>query len=66
MSTSLSLVCDGKKFMWDGRPYATRDQALSAEEAYRNDKFETCMAEEEGQFRVYTRKVVSNVAVTTQ
>jgi hypothetical protein len=52
--------------MWDGRPYATRDEALLAEETYRHDRFEACVAEEEGQFLVYTRRVVSNAVVTTQ
>lgn len=66
MSTNISLIHDGKKFMWDGRLYPTRDEACAAGEAYRNDKFEICVAEEEGQFLVYTRRVVSNVVVATQ
>jgi hypothetical protein len=66
MTTNISLIHDGKKFMWDGRLYPTRDEACAAGEAYRNDKFEIRVAEDEGQFLVYTRRVVSNVMVTTQ
>ncbi|MFZ0911982.1 MAG: hypothetical protein WBQ76_16410 [Candidatus Korobacteraceae bacterium] len=66
MSPNISLVRDGKKFMWDGRPYASQDEASHAGETYRNAGFEIFTAEVEGQFLVYTRRVVSNVAVTTQ
>jgi len=66
MSPNISLVRDGKKFMWDGRPYASQEEALQAGEAYRNDKFEVLTTEAEGQFLVYTRRVVTAVAVTTQ
>jgi hypothetical protein len=52
--------------MWDGRLYASQDEALHAGEAYRNDGFEIFTAEVEGQFLVYTRRVVSSAAVTTQ
>ena len=29
MSPNLTLICDGKKFMWDGRLYASRDEAVA-------------------------------------
>ena len=66
MKPNISLVHDGKKFMWDGRPYASSEEGLQAGEAYRNDRFEIFTTEEEGQFLVYTRRVVSAVAVMTQ
>jgi hypothetical protein len=66
MSTNISIIHDGKKFMWDGRLYPNRDEACTAGEAYRNDKFGICVIEEQGQSLVYTRRVVSNVVVTTQ
>ncbi len=66
MSPSLSLIRDGKKFMWDGRPYASPDEAGHAGEAYQNDQFEIRVVEEEGQFLVYTRRVVKEVVVTAQ
>ena len=49
---------DGKKFMWDGRIYATEDDAATARDAYQRDGFETCTWEEAGAFLVYTRRVV--------
>ncbi len=66
MKPSISLVRDGKKFMWDGRSYASSEEAVQAEQAYRNDKFETCVAEVEAQFLVYTRRLVNATAVTVQ
>jgi hypothetical protein len=66
MTPCLSVIRDGKKFMWDGRPYASSQEALQAGEAYRNDKFEICVAEEEGQFLVYARRAVNAVAVMSQ
>ena len=66
MSPNLSLVQDGKKFMWDGRIYATREEAASAAEAYRNDNFEIQLLEQGGQFLVYSRRIVKEVVVSMQ
>lgn len=66
MSPNLSLLHDGKKFMWDGCSYATREEATRAAETYQADNFETQLAEEEGKFLVYSRRVVKEVAVTVQ
>jgi len=63
MSPNLSLLCDEKKYMWDGTPYATREEAARVEEAYRKDNFEVCTTEEEGKFLVYTRRVIKEVVV---
>lgn len=66
MSPNLALIRDGKKFMWDGRFYATREEVSPLEEAYQKDNFEVRVAEEEGKFLIYTRRVVKEVVVTTQ
>ena len=50
--------------MWDGRPYTTREEALTAREACQNDGFEVRVVEEGGKFFVYTRKAVKAVAAT--
>ena len=63
MSPNLSLLCDGKKYMWDGSVYATREEVAAVEEAYRKNSFEVCVTEEEGKFLVYTRKVIKEVVV---
>ena len=66
MSPNLSLIRDGKKFMWDGRLYASPEEASHAGEAYQNDRFEIRVVEEDGQFLVYTRRVVREIVVTAQ
>jgi hypothetical protein len=66
MSPNLMLISDGKKFMWDGRFYATEEEAAPAQEAYLMDNFQVRVVEEEGKLLVYTRRVVKEVAVTKQ
>jgi len=66
MSPNLSLVCDGKKFMWDGSVYATREEASPVEAAYQKDNFEVHVTEEEGKFLIYTRRLVKEVVVAAQ
>jgi hypothetical protein len=64
MNPNLSLVSDGKKFMWDGRPYATREEASTVREACQSDGFEVRLVEESGKFLIYTRRAVKGVAAT--
>ncbi len=66
MGPNLAMISDGKKFMWNGQLYDTRDEASRAGESYRNDGFEVQMVEENGKFLVYTRRTVKQVAVTAQ
>ncbi len=61
MSPNLSLLHDGKKFLWDGSLYATREEASPVEESYRKNNFEVHVTEEEGKFLIYTRKVIKEV-----
>ena len=63
MNPNLSLISDGKKLMWDGRPYATREEASTVREACENNGFEVRVVEEGERFLVYTRRVVKGVAV---
>jgi len=63
MTPNLVLMRDGKKFMWDGRVYASAEEASISERAYRSDKFEVFVTEEAAQFLVYTRRVVSQTRV---
>lgn len=64
MNPNLSLISDGKKFMWDGRPYATREEAAAVREACQRDGFEVQVVEEGGKFLIYTRRTVKGVAAT--
>jgi len=66
MNPKLAVISDGKKFMWDGRLYDTRQDASLAGEGYRNDNFEVLRAEEGGKFLVYTRRLVREVVVAAQ
>jgi hypothetical protein len=65
MPESVKII-DGKKFMWDGETYDGIDQAKTAEESYKNDKFETRIIEEDGKPVVYTRREVTEVVVEGQ
>lgn len=60
------MISDGKKFMWDGRLYDTKEEAASAGETYQNDNFEVRVVEQGGKFLVYTRRVVEQAVVTKQ
>lgn len=66
MSPNLSLFRAGKKFMWDGRLYATREDAAPAQEEYLKDNFEVEVVEEENRFLIYTRRVVKEVVGPAQ
>ena len=66
MNPVLALFSDGKKFMWDGRPLESREEATRVAESYRKDDFEVRTVEEEGKFFVYSRRLVKGVAVTVQ
>ena len=63
MSPDLAIIKDGKKFMWDGQPYDTREEASRAAESYQNEKFQIQLEEEGGKFLVYTRRIAAQVAV---
>ena len=66
VSPNLAMISDGKKFMWDGQLYDTREEASRTGESYRNDDFEVQMVEEGGKFLVYTRRTLKQVVVTAQ
>jgi hypothetical protein len=66
MSPNLEMIGDGKKFMWDGQSYDSREEAASAAESYQNENFEVRTVEEEGKFLVYTRRTIKEWAVAAQ
>jgi len=66
MSPNLAMISDGRKFMWDGQLYDTREEASRAAESYQNENFQIQMVEEGGKFLVYTRKTVKEWAVAAQ
>jgi len=66
MSPNLAMISDGMKFMWDGQPYETKEEASQAAKSYQNENFQIQMVEEGGKFLVYTRRTVTEVVVTAQ
>ena len=54
---------DGRKFMQDGKVYASREEAEKAMESYRSNGFEVRLLEEGGNFLVFSRRVVKEVKV---
>lgn len=56
-------IFDEKKFMWDGRPYISESEASAIKAEYEKNNFETCIIQEEGQFFLFTRRVVTEVEV---
>jgi hypothetical protein len=66
MDPQVALFIEGRKFMWDGCPYDTREEALRAADLYQKDGFEVQVRDEEGKTLVYTRRLVGQVAVAVQ
>ena len=56
-------IINGKKFMWDECDYPEKENALEAEQKYKNDGFETEVIENENKFFVFTRRVVKEVVI---
>jgi len=59
MAIPLSQKIDGKKFLWDGVNYESRDEAQQAMEAYKHEGFDVELIESEDQFLVYSRRVAA-------
>ena len=59
-------ILEGKKFMWDGKTYTTEAEALKIKEEYEKDNFETRLISEEGNYFLFTRRVVTEVVVEGQ
>jgi ferredoxin len=59
---ALSREVAGKKFVWDGANYVTRDDARQAMETYQTDGFEVHLFLEEDKYLIYTRKLVTQAS----
>jgi len=64
VNPNLTLLSDGKKFMWDGRLYSTGEEASTVQEAYRGEGFEVVVVYEGGKFLVYSRRTVKGSAAS--
>jgi len=63
MNPNISMSSDGKKFMWDGVVYDSKQDASRAAQSYQDENFQVHMVEDGGKFLVYTRRTVKEVAV---
>jgi hypothetical protein len=59
MTIPLARKINGKKFLWDGATYDSRDQAGEILEAYQKDSFEVQLIEEEEKFLIYSRRLAA-------
>jgi hypothetical protein len=59
----ISKIIDGKKFMWDGEAYESEAQAQEVKKKYEDDEFEVQMIQEEGQYLVYSRRIVTEIVL---
>ena len=59
MGIPLSQKIDGKKFLWDGVNYESRDEAQKALEAYKDKGFDVELVEADDHFLVYSRRVAA-------
>ena len=58
-----SRIINGKKFMWDGVVYESKEKAQEVMEKYRSDNFEVELIEEGSQFLLYTRRKVTKIVL---
>ncbi len=56
-------LIDGKKFMWDGETYESEKEAHEVKKKYEDDKFEVKLIQEENQYFLYTRRVVTEIVL---
>jgi hypothetical protein len=54
---------DGNKFMWDGKTYASEEEAIKAAEVYKEAGFETRTVKESDNYEVYSRRVVTEIVL---
>ena len=59
----LSKIINGKKYMWDNVVYESKKEAQDTMEKYKKDGFEVELIEEEKQYLLYTRRVVTEIVL---
>jgi hypothetical protein len=59
----LAKKIDGKKFMWDKGHYSTDQEAREKMAQYEKDGFEVECVEENGNYLVYTRRIVTEIVL---
>ena len=59
----ISKMINGKKFMWDNVVYESKKEAQDLMEKFKKDNFEVELIEEDKQFLLYTRRVVTEIVL---
>jgi hypothetical protein len=59
----LAKTIGGKKFMWDKGHYSTDQEAHEKMARYEKDGFEAECVEENGEYLVYTRRLVTEIVL---
>ena len=59
----LARIFDGKKFMWDGSVYNDEKERREIAQKYKDDGFEVELVEEDGEYFLFTRRLVTEVVV---
>ena len=59
-------VIDGKKFMWDGETYPSKEKVQEVTSNYEKEGFETRLIEEEGEYFVFSRRIVTEIVIEGQ
>ena len=60
----LAKTIDSKKFLWDGKEYASPVDAQAAADAYAKDGFEVRTMTDEGKHVVYNRRLAAQQTAT--
>jgi len=54
---------DEKKFMWDGKTYINKSEATDIKTEYERNNFDTRMIQEEENYFLFTRRVVTEIVL---
>ncbi len=60
------LTINGKKFMWDGVDFQSKEAILDAMQKYKKEGFEVETYEEDDKLFLYTRRAVKDVVITEE
>ncbi len=62
----LARNIDGKKYMWDGRSYSNEQEMKDIKKTYLDKGFEVQVVEEEKEYFLFSRRLVTEVVVEGQ
>ena len=57
------IVVENRKYLWDGETYENAEDAQDKIAEYEKEHFETRLVEDDCQFLVYSRRVVTDIVL---